>query len=134
MRQSDPQPSDDDVAEVTRHQLQLLTEADPRCRGLQLPEGVMLRYNLAEALYFYLKTGIVNGKIATRIFASDSPYEREKTAIGAVQTPMFAPQADLEHLEKVKKLLQGWIAFIQEEPDTTQEFQSFEMRDQRADY
>ena len=123
--------ADRDVTEFTGRQLRLLTEADPRCRGLQLPEGIMLRYNLAGSLYFYLKTGVRNGKIATRIFASDSPYDREKAAIGEVETPMFEPEADLKHLEEARRMLHAWVEFVREDPESEREFQTFEFRDRR---
>jgi hypothetical protein len=120
-------PPDPVAVEVTRNQLQALTDADARCRGLQLPEGLLLRYNLAASLYFYLKTGVANGKITTRIFASDSPYDREKAEIGEVRTPMFEPDADHGHLERVKGLLDGWVSFVDEAPGTDHDFQAFEM-------
>ena len=120
-------PPDPIVVEVTRNQLQALMDADVRCRGLQLPEGLLLRYNLAASLYFYLKTGVSDGKITTRIFASDSPYDREKAEIGRVRTPMFEPAADRSHLEQVKGLLDGWVSFVDKAPGTEHDFQAFEM-------
>jgi hypothetical protein len=78
-------------------------------------------------LYFYLKTGVADGKIATRIFASDSPYDREKAEIGQVRTPMFEPDADRGHLGRVKGLLDGWVSFVDAAPGTDHDFQAFEM-------
>jgi hypothetical protein len=117
--------------EVNRAHMQHFTDADPRCRALQLPEGVLLRYTLSEALYFYLRTGVHDGKIRTSVFASDSPYDRLKAAIGDVTTPMFEAQADLHHLRKVERLLRGWVEFVQDSPDGGQAFRSFPLEDRR---
>jgi hypothetical protein len=127
-------PGEDQVAfEVTRRHLQHFTDSDPRCRGLQLPEGLMLRYTLSRALYFYLRTGVRDGKISTRIFASDSPYDPQKTAIGEVLTPMFEPRADSTHLKKVERLLRAWVEFVKEAPDDEVAFKSFEVDDRRGE-
>src|SRR5262245_36097685 len=112
-----PLNDDDVVVEVNRTQLQHFTGDDPRCRALQLPEGILLRYNLSESMYFYLRTQIEDGKIATRVFASDSPYEQQKASIGKILTPMFEAKADFNHLEKVKRLLHSWVEFVQEGVD-----------------
>src|SRR5947208_929391 len=106
-------PDHELLAQTTQSQVQHFRDADPRCRAVQLPDGVVLRYNLSESLYFYLRTAITDGKIASRVFASDSPYEREKTLIGEVITPMFQEMADFQHLKKVEKLLHSWINFVQ---------------------
>src|SRR5207248_1189588 len=92
------------VLQATRNQLEHFQGADPHCRAVQLPEGIMLRYNQARSLYFYLRTGLEGGNILTRVFASDSPYDRQKTGIGEVTTPMFDPRADHIHLEKLQQL------------------------------
>src|SRR5687767_5424493 len=119
MSQDDFSPTSEDrvVVEVNRHQIQHFTEADARCRALELPEGIMLRYNLTESLFFYLKTGVQNGAIITRAFASDTPYERQKTPIGEVRTPMFEAGADRVHLEKVEQLLYSWVEFVKHDHD-----------------
>jgi hypothetical protein len=114
----------------TRSQLRHFQEADPRCRALQLPEGVLLRYTLAQALYFYLRTGVAEGKIRTRVYASDSPYDRMKTDIGEVATPMFEPQADARHLRKLERLLREWVEFVKDGPDLDEPFTSFPIDDQ----
>jgi hypothetical protein len=121
------------VSEVTRNQLQHFTKSDPRCRALQLPEGLMLRYTLSRALYFYLRTGVRDGKIATRVYASDSPYERQKTSIGEVLTPMFEPHADQTHLKKVERLLYAWVDFVKEAQDDEVSFKSFPLEDKRGE-
>src|SRR3954453_11831304 len=121
-------PDDDQVvAGMTRTQLERFTGSDPRCRGLELPEGLMLRYNLSRSLFFYLKTGVKDGKIVTRIFASDSPYEREKTLVGEVITPMFAPQADASQLDRVERMLYAWVEFVKDEADPGRDFTTFQM-------
>jgi hypothetical protein len=111
--------------ELTRNHLQHFTDSDPRCRGLQLPEGLLLRYTLSHALYFYLRTDIRDGKIWTRVFASDSPYDRQKTSIGEVLTPLFEARADANHLLKVEQLLRAWVDFVREKPDDEIVFKSF---------
>jgi hypothetical protein len=113
------------VLETTRTQMDHFREADPRCRALELPDGVMLHYTLSQALFFYLRTAVEDGKIVTRVFASDSPYERQKTIIGRVSTPMFEPRANLTHLEKIEKLLYGWVDFVKDAPDSERSFRSF---------
>ena len=117
------------VVEVNRNQVQHFTSADPRCRALQLPEGIMLRYTLSQALYFYLRTRINDGKITTTVFASDSPYDRQKTGIGEVRTPLFETGAELNHLRKVERLLRAWVEFVKDAPDAQQAFQSFAVDD-----
>jgi hypothetical protein len=115
------------VVDITRTQLQRLTDADPRCRGLELPEGLMLHYALAHSLYFYLRTAVKDGMITTRVYASDSPYDRQKSHVGEVKTPMFTPQADAVHLDKVQQLLYAWVDFVKEDVDAPGDFRSFEV-------
>jgi len=119
------------VLQTTRSQLRHFQDADPRCRALQLPEGIMLRYNLTESLYFYLRTGVTEGKLHTRIYASDSPYDRLKTDIGEVTTPMFEPQAEAQHLQKLEQLLHKWVDFVSDDPDLAAPFTSFPVRDHK---
>lgn len=128
-----PLDEEDVVVEVNRTQLQHFTGDDPRCRALQLPEGILLRYNLSESLYFYLRTQIEDGKIATRVFASNSPYEQQKASIGKVLTPMFEARADFNHLEKVKQLLHSWVEFVQQGADVGQDFSSFQVGERQEE-
>jgi hypothetical protein len=118
------------VLESTQTQLRYFQQADPRCRGLQLPEGILLRYTLAQALYFYLRTGVAEGKIRTRVYASDSPYDRMNSDIGEVATPMFESHADAKHLRKLERLLREWVEFVKDEPDLDEPFTSFPIDDQ----
>jgi hypothetical protein len=114
------------VLDINHTQMVHFQQADPRCRALQLPEGVMLRYTLSQALYFYLRTGIVEGRITTRVFASDSPYDRCKADVGQVLTPMFEAAADRVHLEKLERLLRGWVDFVKDEVGPEEgDFKSF---------
>jgi hypothetical protein len=125
-------PSDDTILhETTRIQVQHFQDADPRCRAMQLPEGVLLRYTLSRSLYFYLRSGVRDGNITTRVFASDSPYDRQKMDIGEVRTPMFSPQADQTHLQKLEQLLRAWIEFVKEDADPETSFKSFELGDRQ---
>jgi hypothetical protein len=124
-------PSDEDLllSEATRKQLAYFRVADPRCRALQLPEGIMLRYTMSEALYFYLQTGVSEGKIRTRVYATDSPYDRKKTNIGEVTTPMFEPAADQQQLAKLEDLLRAWVSFVREDAEGDPPFTSFPVHD-----
>lgn len=126
------QDSDQVVIEINRNQIERFTGADPRCRGMELPEGLMLRYALSHSLYFYLRTGVKEGKITTQIFASDTPYDRQKAPVGEVSTPMFEAEADAKHLDKVERLLYAWVDFVKEEADTDRDFTSFEMNGRRG--
>ena len=115
------------VVEAIGTQLEHFKNSNPPCRGLELPDGILLRSTRSGSLYFYLRTRVDNGKINTHVFASDSPYDREKTGIGSVVTPMFEPAADYNHLMQLEKLIRGWVDFVQEEPDPTRDFQSFQV-------
>jgi hypothetical protein len=123
------EPEDQIVIEATRHQIEHFRAADPRCRVMQLPEGVLLRYTLSEALYFYLRTGASDGKIITRVFASDSPYDPKKNGIGEVSTPMFEEDAEARHLKKLEMMLRNWVNFVKEDPDTTEPFAAFPLHE-----
>jgi hypothetical protein len=113
------------VTEVIHSQLEHFRKSQPPCRGMQLPDGVLLRHTLSRSLYYYLRTAVENGRIKTHVFASDSPYELQKASIGVVSTGMFEPRADHVHLEKLEDLIREWAAFVREAPDAAQDFQSF---------
>jgi hypothetical protein len=115
------------VTEVISNQLEHFRNISPPCRGLELPDGVLLRHTQSASLYFYLRTGVDNGKIKTHVFATDSPYDRQKASIGSVVTPMFEPGADYNHLEKLEKLIREWVDFVHEEPLPGRDFQSFKV-------
>jgi hypothetical protein len=115
------------VVEVIGSQLQHFQHIDPPCRGLQLPDGVLLRHTQSSSLYFYLRTSVDNGRIKTLVFSSDSPYDRQKANIGSVLTPMFEAGADFAHLEKLEKLIRDWVDFVQEQPESAPEFQTFKV-------
>ena len=115
------------VVEAIGTQLEHFQNIDPPCRGLELPDGILLRNTRSSSLYFYLRTGVDNGKIKTQVFASDSPYDRQKAGIGSVVTPMFEPGADGNHLMRLEELIRGWVDFVQEGPDPTRDFQSFQV-------
>jgi hypothetical protein len=133
MDQYDEAGGDEQLAhKVTHNHLIHFTSSDPRCRGLELPEGILLRYTLSHALYFYLHTGIREAKIWTRVFASDSPYDRQKAMIGDVLTPIFDPRADLTHLMKVQQLVLAWVEFVKESPDDEVAFKNFSVEDSRG--
>jgi hypothetical protein len=122
-----PCGADQLVVEAIGTQLAYFQNITPPCRGLELPDGILLRSTRSASLYFYLRTGVENGKIKTQVFASDSPYDRQKAGIGAVVTPMFEPGADYDHLEKLEGLVRDWVDFVQDEPDPTRDFRSFQV-------
>ena len=68
-----------------------------------------------------------DGKIKTQVFASDSPYDRQKASIGSVITPMFEPRSELAHVEKLETLVRNWVEFVHSELDSGREFQSFKV-------
>jgi hypothetical protein len=117
------------VLDVIHEQLNHFAQLEPPCRTLELPQGIMLRYNFSESLYFYLRTSVVDGKIVTRVFATDSPYEPQKTRIGDVRTLMFAEQADKNHLEAIERLLRSWVSFVHDEPNPLSDFSSFPFKE-----
>jgi hypothetical protein len=123
----DAKPATEDriVTEVIGSQLEHFRHIDPPCRGLELPDGILLRHIVSKSLYFYLRTVVEDGKISTLVFASDSPYDHQKAGIGSVSTPMFEHRADQVHLEKLEKLIREWIEFVREDPNTWRDFQSF---------
>jgi hypothetical protein len=121
------QPSNDDqvIVEVINHQLEHFRQIEPPCRGMELPDGIVLRHTLSQSLYFYLRTRVEDGKIKTQVFASDSPYDRQKASIGSVTTAMFEHRSDHAHLEKLEVLIRQWVEFVQDAPDLGQDFHSF---------
>jgi hypothetical protein len=120
-------PEDRIVVEAIGTQLEHFRNLNPPCRGLELPDGILLRHTQSASLYFYLRTGVDNGKIKTQVFASDSPYDRQRSAIGTVATPMFEAGADRIHLEKLERLIRNWVEFVGDEPAPGSDFQSFKV-------
>jgi hypothetical protein len=117
------------MGEFQHRQLELLRHADPRCRVLELPEGVLLRYALSQSLFFYLRSRVEDGKLNTRVWASDSPYDRQKAQVGEVATPMFKPEAEANHLRKVLTLLRDWVKFVADDAGQDNEFVAFQLHD-----
>jgi hypothetical protein len=123
------QHADDDpvVVEVITHQLEHFRHIEPPCRGMELPDGIMLRHTRSPSLYFCLRTRVEDGKLKTQVFASDSPYDLEKTSIGSVVSAMFEHGSDCAHLGKLEALIRQWVEFVQDEPDTRRDFRSFQV-------
>jgi hypothetical protein len=121
--------SNDDrvVVEVLNHQLEHFRNIEPPCRGMELPDGIILRHALSQSLYFYLRTRVEDGKIKTQVFASDSPYDLQKASVGSVVTAMFEHRSDHAHLEKLETLIRQWVEFVQDEPDSGRDFHSFKV-------
>jgi hypothetical protein len=40
---------------------------------------------------------------------------------------MFEAGADYNHLMKLEDLIRGWVDFVQEEPDSARDFESFQV-------
>jgi hypothetical protein len=115
------------VTELISTQLEHFRSIQPPCRGMELPDGILLRHTQSPSLYFYLRSGIENGKIKTTVFATDSPYDRQKAHIGSVVTPMFEAGCDFVHLEKLEHLVRGWVGFVADHPDREFDFHSFKV-------
>ncbi len=115
------------VSKMSNNQLAHFTGADRRCKGVEMPQGVMLRYNAAESMFFFLETTVIQGKIRTNVYASDSPYDKKKSFIGEVNTAMFEEDADMVHLQKVEKSVRDWVQFVSVATDEDQPFSSFSM-------
>ena len=94
---------------------------------MELPDGILLRHALSPSLYFYLRTRVEDGKIKTQVFATDSPYDRQKASIGSVVTAMFEQQSDRVHLERLETLIRRWVEFVQVDPDLQRDFHSFKV-------
>lgn len=127
MRVEGNSDSEQQVVELIGHQLEHFRNIDPPCRGMGLPDGILLRHTLSRALYFYLRTRVEEGKIKTQVFASDSPYDRQKATIGSVTTPMFEERSDGAHMEKLEDLIRQWVEFVQEDLVGGPDFQSFQV-------
>lgn len=131
--------SDDTILlEVNQSQLNYFTKADDKCRGLQLPEGILLRYNLAKSLYFYLRTSVEDGQVVTRVYSSDTPFEYRKCVIGEVATPLFdraGHQFDLEvdrkQVDKLRNLLTTWVTFVCDDLEANSGFSAFALDPQK---
>lgn len=118
------------VNKVTTDQLQHFANGQSGVHGIELPKGVMLRYNLATALYFFLETGVNDGDIRTCVFASDSPYDKvNRVLVSEVRTPMFQDNANEIHSTRVEDAVHDWVRFVSEEVevDESQPFTSFQM-------
>lgn len=131
------QTDDSVLAEVNQSQLRYFTTADQRCRGLELPEGILLRYNMAKSLYFYLRTSVEDGAVITKAYSSDTPFDYRKVVIGEVSTPMFDKKShqfdgdvDRKQIEKLRTLLHAWVNFIADTAAASFAFSSFSMESQ----
>ncbi|QGJ69782.1 Hypothetical protein PBC10988_14690 [Planctomycetales bacterium 10988] len=121
------------IDRYSKGQLAHFSEASKeKVQGIQLPKGVMLRYNLAESLYFYLETAVDGGGIVTKVYASNSPYEKDnRVMVGEMRTPIFdektGEDSNVVHSRKVEQAVNDWISFVddQAEVDEDQPFTSF---------
>src|SRR6516164_2102231 len=124
-RNGETKAEDQVAVQVISQQLEHFRHSEPPCRGMALPDGILLRHTLSRSLYFYLRTRVEDGKIKTQIYASDSPYDRQKAGIGSVSTAMFEHRSDHAHLEKLERVIRDWVEFVQPEPDSGRDFQAF---------
>ena len=62
------------------------------------------------------------------MFASDSPYDRQKASIGIVLTPLFDVE-ERTHLVRVEQMIRSWVKFVKREVDDGQDFHSFTMEE-----
>jgi len=121
------------IERVSKKNLAQFTQDHDKCQGIQLPKGVMLRYNLAESLFFYLETMVDGGKIRTSVFASSTPYAKEnRVLVGEIATPIFDPgnmeqDSNALHSGKVEQAVTDWVAFVSPvtEVDESRPFTSF---------
>jgi hypothetical protein len=116
------------IAEEFQHrQLEQLRQADPRCRVLEMPDGVLLRYTLAQSLFFYLRSRVEDGKLNTRVWASDSPYDRQKAHVGDVISPLFKQESEANHMRRVLAMLRDWVRFVADDAEQGSEFVAFQV-------
>lgn len=123
-------PSQDRViTRVNRKQVEHFGSTDSTCRALRLPDGVLLRYTLHPSLYFFLTSENSDGHVVTRVFATDSPYDRRKIKIGEAITTMFdRPEAEPDHLQQVEVLLRTWLDFLVDDPNAQEDFKVFGLK------
>jgi hypothetical protein len=105
-------PEEKAASQASREQLTHLTSIEPQCHGVEVAEGILLRYLGEEPLYFFLKTSIVLGEIVTRIYSSDTPFEREQEFIRELRSPAGNPGADQAHLAKIEQVLHDYVIFV----------------------
>lgn len=99
------------VANAIGQQLEHFRNMSPRCRGVELPDGIILCPAPTQSLYFYLRTRAEGDEIMTQVFASDSPYDRQKAAIGSA----FMSRTDYKSslfINSINNLMNDWIEFI----------------------
>jgi hypothetical protein len=117
------------ITRVNHTQAEHFTQPDSNCRVVRMPDGIMLRYTLHPSLFFFLGSENLDGFVITRIFASDTAYERQKIKLGEVSTPMFdQSESDPNHLQQVESLLRSWIEFIAQDPSPDQDFTHFGLK------
>lgn len=105
-------PEEKAASQASRQQLSHLTSIEPQCRGVEVAEGILLRYLGEEPLYFFLRTTVQLGELVTRVYASDTPFEREQEFIRELRTPSSEPQADKAHLAKVEQVVRDYVIFV----------------------
>jgi hypothetical protein len=104
------------ISRVHRTQADHFEHSDANCRAVRMPDGVLLRYTLHPSLFFFLGSENIDGFVITRVYASDTAYERQKIKLGEISTPMFdQSESDPNHLQQVESLLRSWMEFVTED-------------------
>jgi hypothetical protein len=117
------------ISRVHRTQAEHFEHSDTNCRAMRMPDGVMLRYTLHRSLFFFLGSENIDGFVITRIFASDTAYERQKIKLGEVSTPMFDQnESEPNHLVQVETLLRSWTDFVAEEAAAGADYNVFSFK------
>lgn len=62
-----------------------------------------------ERVYFFIDTIVDGGSIKTQIHASDTPYEKQKSLVGEIATPVSGSDADSTHLSKIEDAINAWL-------------------------
>lgn len=117
-------PEEKAAAQASRQHLSHLTSIEPHCHGVEVAEGILLRYLGEVPLYFFLKTSLVLGEIVTRIYSSDTPFEREQEFVRELRSPSGDPGADKAHLAKIEQVLHDYVIFVGDADEDSDPFHS----------
>jgi hypothetical protein len=117
-------PEEKAASQSSREQLSHLTSIEPHCHGVEVAEGILLRYLGEVPLYFFLRTSVVHGEIVTRIYSSDTPFEREQEFIRELRSPAGDPGADKAHLARIEQVLHDYVIFVGDADEGSDPFHS----------
>lgn len=114
------------VSVLAQYQLQHFTSIEPKCKGVELAEGILLRYRSEKPLFFFLRSFVEGEEIVTRIFSSDSAFDKEKTFVRELRTTNRERCADVVHLEQIERTLRDFVIFVADLADGEEPFMSEE--------